>query len=80
MRRSRGTRRLYRLPNHISKTPHLLSTLAHPKRLDLHVRVAVLGVHKPPSHISKTVLASVHVGPPNLIKSRTFTLTVRLAL
>ena len=33
-----------------------------------------------PSHISKMVPSTVHVGPPDWIKSRTFTLRVRLAL
>ena len=34
--------------------------------------------HRPPSHISKTVLSTVHFGPPDLTKSRTFALRFRL--
>ena len=36
--------------------------------------------HKAPNHISKTVPPTIHLGPPNLIKSRTFLLTVGLDL
>ena len=37
-------------------------------------------VRRMPSHISNMVPSTVHSGPPDLIKSRTFTLRVRLAL
>ena len=33
-----------------------------------------------PNHISKTVLSTVHFGPPNWTKSRTFTLRFILEL
>ena len=33
-----------------------------------------------PSHISNTVPSTVHLGPPHLTKSRTFTLTLTLDL
>ena len=36
--------------------------------------------HTAPSHISKTVLSTVHLGPPDLTKSRTFTLKFELAV
>ena len=39
-----------------------------------------LWTHRAPSHISKTVLSTVHLGPPNWIRSRTFTLRFTLAL
>ena len=37
-------------------------------------------LHRPPSHISKMVLSTVKIGPPDLIKSRTFTLRLALDL
>ena len=37
----------------------------HPKRLELPGRVAVPEDHRAPSHISKTVLSTVHFGPPD---------------
>ena len=39
-----------------------------------------LWTHRAPSHISKTVLSTVHLGPPNWTRSRTFTLRFTLAL
>ena len=39
-----------------------------------------LWIHRAPSHISKTVLSTVHLGPPNWTRSRTFTLRFTLAL
>ena len=36
--------------------------------------------HSPPSHISKMVLSTVQLGPPDLTKSRTFTLRFKLAV
>ena len=39
-----------------------------------------LWTHRAPSHISKTVLSTVHLGPPNWTKSRTFTLRFVLDL
>ena len=45
------------------------------------IRVATLwSPHSPPSHISKMVLPTVQLGPPNWTKSRTFTLRFRLAV
>ena len=42
--------------------------------------LAGLGDPAKPSHISKTVPSTVHFGPPDLIKSRTFTITFTLAV
>ena len=36
--------------------------------------------HRLPSHISKTVPPTIHLGPPDLTKSRTFTLRFVLDL
>ena len=36
--------------------------------------------HRGPSHISKTVPPTIHLGPPHWTKSRTFTLTFSLTL
>ena len=36
--------------------------------------------HSLPSHISKTVPPIIHLGPPDLTKSRTFTLRFKLAV
>ena len=36
--------------------------------------------HRAPNHISKIVLSIVKIDPPDLIKSRNFTLRVRLTL
>ena len=51
----------------------MLAYCVHSKRLELPARVAVSRIHRAPSHISKTVLSTVHLGPPDWTKSRTFT-------
>ena len=48
--------------------------MAHPEAT--HYREA----SQSPSHISKMVLSTIKIGPPDLTKSRTFTLRFRLAL
>ena len=46
--------------------PH---TTVHGKGLELSLKITALVDHRPPSHISKTVLSTVHVGGPE--KTRT---------
>ena len=36
--------------------------------------------HRAPNHIPKTVLSTVHLGPPYWTKSRTFTITFTLVM
>ena len=49
-----------------------------PKRLALLVRGGDPEGHKPPSHISKTVLSTVYVGGPERTVLRTFRWEVQL--
>ena len=67
--------------NHCREVGHgVVGSLASDRSVPYCGEVAGLGESHSPIHISKTVLSIVKIGPPDLIKSRTFTLRVRLAL
>ena len=59
-------------------TPGKDAAYRRPRR-GIRIR-APWSVHRAPNHISKVVLPTIHLGPPNWTKSRTFTLRFALDL
>ena len=58
-----------RNPGRLDRESALEDRTLHPKRLELSVGIAVSRTTEPPSHISKMVLSTVHLGVKGGVKT-----------